>query len=103
MMRTHKARGERSDRESDRLLWQRSRTTDAPEDETGRFLDLAAFADGLLDEEERDRVAAGGIIDPQDSSNPAVTDFNKLHNRSEHIEIVILALGIATLYSDRYL
>ncbi len=46
---------------------------------------------------ERDRVAAGGIIDPQDSSNPAVTDFNKLHNRSEHIEIVILALGIATV------
>jgi anti-sigma factor RsiW len=64
MMRTDKARGERSDRESDRLLWQRSRTTDAPEDETGRFLDLAAFADGLLDEEERDRVAALLTGDP---------------------------------------
>jgi anti-sigma factor RsiW len=64
MMRTDKEREERSDQVSDHLLWQRSRTTDAAEDEAGRFLDLAAFADGLLDEEERDRVAALLAADP---------------------------------------
>ena len=42
----------------DRRLWQRCRTMDADEDEAARFLDLAAYADGLLDIEERERVAA---------------------------------------------
>ena len=42
----------------DRRLWQRCRTMDAGEDETARFLDLAAYADGLLDVEEHERVAA---------------------------------------------
>src|SRR5437763_10262301 len=42
----------------DRRLWQRCRTMDANEDEAARFLDLAAYADGLLDIEERERVAA---------------------------------------------
>jgi len=42
----------------DRRLWQLCRTMDAEEDEAARFLDLAAYADGLLDNEERDRVAA---------------------------------------------
>jgi anti-sigma factor RsiW len=41
-----------------RGLWQRSCRTDAPEDETAWFLDLAAFADGRLETDERDRVAA---------------------------------------------
>jgi anti-sigma factor RsiW len=39
-------------------LWQRSRLTDAPDDEEARFLDLAGFADGLLDADEHERVAA---------------------------------------------
>jgi hypothetical protein len=58
MIRTDEEREERPDPISDRHLWQRCRVTDAPEDEMARFLDLAALADGLLDEEERDRVAA---------------------------------------------
>ena len=41
----------------DRQLWQRSRTVDMVEDEAERFLDLAGFADGRLDPDERDRVA----------------------------------------------
>ena len=41
-----------------RALWQRSCRTDAPEDEAAWFLDLAAFADGRLETDERDRVAA---------------------------------------------
>jgi anti-sigma factor RsiW len=48
----------------DRRLWQRCRTMDADEDESARFLDLAAYADGLLDIEERERVAALLITDP---------------------------------------
>jgi anti-sigma factor RsiW len=41
---------------ADRELWQRCRTTEAPESDTERLLDLAAFADGMLDEEEHARV-----------------------------------------------
>jgi anti-sigma factor RsiW len=37
---------------------------DVEEDEAARFLDLAAYADGLLDIEERERVAALLAADP---------------------------------------
>ena len=47
-----------------RALWQRSCRTDAPEDEAARFLDLAAFVDGRLETDERDRVAAMVATDP---------------------------------------
>jgi hypothetical protein len=46
---------------------------------------------------ERDRIAAGGAIDAVDAANPARIHFNKLHNRSEHVEEAILLLGIATV------
>jgi anti-sigma factor RsiW len=65
MMRSDSEREEGPDTASDRWLWQRCLTTDAPEDEAGRFLDLAAFADGLLDADERDRVAAWLADDPE--------------------------------------
>ncbi|MGE0257317.1 MAG: anti-sigma factor [Alphaproteobacteria bacterium] len=42
---------------ADRNLWQLSRATDAVEDECERFLDMAAFADGRLDPDDRERVA----------------------------------------------
>jgi len=58
MIRTDKDPQRGSDPGSDRALWQKCRTTDAPEDEALRFLDLAAFADRLLDVEEQERVAA---------------------------------------------
>jgi len=48
----------------DRRLWQRCRTMDAAEDEAARFLDLAAYADGLLDIEDQERVAALLAADP---------------------------------------
>ena len=42
-----------------RRLWQRCRRLDAPPDEIERFLDLAALADGMIeDEDERARIAA---------------------------------------------
>src|SRR5438309_11991439 len=49
----------------DRRLWQRCRTMDAAEDEAARLLDLAAYADGRLDIEECERVAALLAADPQ--------------------------------------
>jgi anti-sigma factor RsiW len=42
---------------ADRNLWQRSRVTDAVEDDCERFLDVAAFADGRVDSDERERIA----------------------------------------------
>ncbi len=46
---------------------------------------------------ERDRIAAGGAIDTTDAANPTTVHFNKLHNRSEHVEEAILLLGVATV------
>ena len=52
---------------------------------------------GIIPAMERDRIAAGGAIDTTDTANPATADFNKLHNRSEFVEEVILLLGLATV------
>ena len=49
---------------SDRTLWRRARATDTPEDAAERFLDLAGFADGLLDPDEAERVAEVLAGDP---------------------------------------
>jgi anti-sigma factor RsiW len=57
--------------ELNRALWQRCRTADAPENEAARFLDLAAFADGRLDAEERDRVAFLLAGDPDSAADVA--------------------------------
>jgi hypothetical protein len=46
---------------------------------------------------ERDRLAVGGVIDAVDADNPNRMHFNKLHNRSEHVEEAILLLGLATV------
>jgi hypothetical protein len=46
---------------------------------------------------ERDRASAGGAIDTADPTNPTTIHFNKLHNRSEHVEEAVLLLGIATV------
>ena len=46
---------------------------------------------------ERDRMAAGGAIDVTDPANPTTTHFNKLHNRSEHVEEASLLLGLTTV------
>ena len=64
MSRTDEEQKRAPDLASDRALWQRCRMTDAPEDEAARLLDLAAFADGRLDTDEEDRVAALVAADP---------------------------------------
>ncbi|MFI4948153.1 MAG: anti-sigma factor family protein [Alphaproteobacteria bacterium] len=45
-------------------LWQASCSTDIAEDEAERFLDLAGYADGRLDPDDRERVAAWLAADP---------------------------------------
>jgi hypothetical protein len=74
MMRNDEEREEQPEMESDRQLWRRCRLIDAPEDEAARLLDLAAFADGLPDEEEHDRVAALLAADPD-----AMADVQAVH------------------------
>ena len=46
---------------------------------------------------EQDRAAAGGAINTFDTTNPTTIHFNRLHNRSEHVEEAILLLGLATV------
>jgi anti-sigma factor RsiW len=60
-----------TEKSPDHALWQRSRVTDAPADEAARFLDLAGFADGLLDPDERDRVADLLATDPTAAADVA--------------------------------
>jgi hypothetical protein len=50
--------------EAGRTLWQRCRIAETVESESERFLDLAALADGILDDEEHDRIAARVAGDP---------------------------------------
>jgi anti-sigma factor RsiW len=68
MSRADGEREELADWSSDRDVWRRSCRIDAPEDEAARFLDLAAFADGLLDPDENDRLAS--LL----AANPSVMD-----------------------------
>jgi hypothetical protein len=46
---------------------------------------------------DRDRAAAGGSIDVTDPTNAITAHFNRLHNRSEDVELAILLLGLATV------
>jgi anti-sigma factor RsiW len=64
MSRTDEEREELPDWSSNRALWRRSCLTDATEDEVSRFLDLAAFADGLLEPDESDHIATLLAADP---------------------------------------
>jgi hypothetical protein len=52
---------------------------------------------GIIPAMERDRIAAGGAIKTGDSGNSITIDFNKLHNRSENVEMAILLFGLATV------
>jgi hypothetical protein len=48
----------------DRELWRRASHADAPVDDRIRLLDLAAFAEGRLDPDEHERIAAWLDADP---------------------------------------
>jgi hypothetical protein len=51
----------------------------------------------IIPDMARDRIAAGGAIDANDSSNAITAHFNKLHHRSEYVEEAVLLLGLATV------
>jgi hypothetical protein len=57
-MRARGTSGQRPPEPSDRELWRRSRDAEAPFDEAERLMELAAFADNRLDEDDAARVAA---------------------------------------------
>ena len=61
----------RTDESSDHALWERSRALDAPADEAAHFLDLAGFAEGLLDPDEQERVGAFVAADPAAAADVA--------------------------------
>jgi len=46
---------------------------------------------------DRDIAASGGAIATGDVTSPYTADFNKLHNRSEDVEMAILLLGVGTV------
>ena len=71
MSRKRERREMGADWSPDRALWRRSCRTEAPEDDVARFLDLAAFADGLLEADEHDRVAAFLARDPATADDVA--------------------------------
>jgi Domain of unknown function (DUF4149) len=52
---------------------------------------------GIIPAMERDRISSGGAINTLDTTSPLTIDFDNLHNRSEHVELVILLLGLVTV------
>ncbi len=52
---------------------------------------------GIIPAMERDRIAAGGVIDAAPPNSPYRMDFNRLHMRSEYVEEGILLLGVLTV------
>jgi anti-sigma factor RsiW len=63
----------RTDESSDHALWERSRALDASANEAAHFLDLAGFAEGLLDPDEQERVGAFVAADPAAEADVAAT------------------------------
>jgi len=57
-MRAKRTSGTRPPGPTDRDIWRRSHEIEAPADEAERLLDLAAFADNQLDDDDTPRVAA---------------------------------------------
>lgn len=71
---------------SEEALWQRSRSTEATADEAARFLDLAAFADGRLDPDDRERVAEWLAADPDTAADVAAA--GALSDRPEPAAVI---------------
>jgi hypothetical protein len=62
------------------------------------MMGCTAFSEwAIIPAMDRDRLAAGGAIDAGDPASPLTQHFDRLHDRSEHVELLILLLGIATV------
>jgi hypothetical protein len=69
----------------DAALWRLSRNTEASGDDSERILDLAGFADGCLDPDDRERVA-GWLGDPSAAGDIAAA--RALGPQAEELEAV---------------
>ena len=59
---------------------------------------LTAYSQyGIIPAMERDRLAAGGVIDNAALDDPARVHFEALHKRSERVEGVVILLGIVVV------
>ena len=59
------------------------------------MMGLTAYSQySIIPHMERDRIAAGGAIDNVPRSDPRHVDFDRLHNRSVHLEEAVMLLGI---------
>lgn len=59
------------------------------------MMGLTAFSQySIVPHMERDRIAAGGAIDNVPRTDPRHADFDRLHNRSVHLEEAVMLLGI---------
>jgi hypothetical protein len=62
------------------------------------MMGCTAFSEwSIIPAMDRDRLAVGGTIVTSDQTNPLVQDFNRLHNRSVNLQILIQLLGIAAV------
>ena len=76
----------------------RSRNALAPMVLVVLMLALTAYSQyGILPAMERDRTAAGGVIDAAPEDNPARIHFNALHRRSTNVEGAVVLLGLAVV------
>jgi anti-sigma factor RsiW len=73
---------------------------DAGEDEAARFLDLAAYADGLLDIEERERVAALLTADPQAAADVRAAQLADAERMSVGLERIIARASAISSEAD---
>jgi anti-sigma factor RsiW len=99
MSRTDGERNELTDWSSNRDLWRRSCLADASEDEAARFLDLAAFADGLLEPDEHDRIAALLAANPSAMDDVAAAGGLRSNEEPARLERII-ARACAILSED---
>lgn len=59
------------------------------------MMGLTAYSQySIIPRMERDRIAAGGAIDNVPRTDPRHADFDRLHNRSVHLEEAVMLLGI---------
>jgi anti-sigma factor RsiW len=70
-MQARGTRGQRPPGAPDRTMWRRSHKIETIPAETERYLDLAGFVDGRLDDDERERVAALMAGDPTAAADAA--------------------------------
>jgi hypothetical protein len=62
------------------------------------MIGLTAYSQfGIIPAMERDRLAAGGVVDNAALDDPARVHFETLHTRSERVEGVVILLGIVVV------